>query len=96
MKTTHLDFYDEQIEKANDALRDGHSEHATRFLLNEYRVLKKLTVRDVSKKSGVSVGRVQAALSGDIGSLSLNNAMAICEVLEVNIYDAYKEVFTNG
>ena len=65
-------------------------------LLNEYRVLKKLTVRDVSKKSGVSVGRVQAALSGDIGSLSLNNAMAICEVLEVNIYDAYKEVFANG
>ena len=65
-------------------------------LLNEYRVLKKLTVRDVSKKSGVSVGRVQAALSGNIGSLSLNNAMAICEVLEVNIYDAYKEVFTKG
>lgn len=65
-------------------------------LLNEYRVLKKMTVRDVSKKSGVSVGRVQAALSGDIGSLSLNNAMAICEVLEVNIYDAYKEVITNG
>ena len=65
-------------------------------LLNKHRVLKKLTVRDVSKKSGVSVGRVQAALSGDIGSLSLNNAMAICEVLEVNIYDAYKEVFTNG
>ena len=32
-------------------------------LLNEYRVLKKMTVRDVSKKSGVSVGRVQAALS---------------------------------
>ena len=65
-------------------------------LLNEHRVFKKLTVRDVSKKSGVSVGRVQAALSGDIGSLSLNNAMAICEVLEVNIYDAYKEVFTKG
>ena len=65
-------------------------------LLNVYRVLKKLTVRDVSKKSGVSVGRVQAALSGDIGSLSLNNAMAICEVLEVNIYEAYKEVFTKG
>lgn len=65
-------------------------------LLNEYRVLKRMTVRDVSKKSGVSVGRVQAALSGDIGSLSLNNAMAICEVLEVNIYDAYKEVFANG
>ena len=65
-------------------------------LLNEYRVLKKMTVRDVSKKSGVSVGRVQAALSGDIGSLSLNNAMAICEVLEVNIYDAYKEVISNG
>lgn len=64
-------------------------------LLNEYRVLKKMTVRDVSKKSGVSVGRVQAALSGDIGSLSLNNAMAICEVLEVNIYDD-KEVFANG
>ena len=65
-------------------------------LLNEYRVLKKLTVRDVSKKSGVSVGRVQAALIGDIGSLSLNNAMAICEVLEVNIYEAYKEVIANG
>ena len=65
-------------------------------LLNEYRVLKKMTVRDVSKNSGVSVGRVQAALSGDIGSLSLNNAMAICEALEVNIYDAYKEVFANG
>ena len=65
-------------------------------LLNEYRVLKKMTVRDVSKKSGVSVGRVQAALIGDIGSLSLNNAMAICEVLEVNIYDAYKEVIANG
>ena len=65
-------------------------------LLNEYRVLKKLTVRDVSKKSGVSVGRVQAALIGDIGSLSLNNATAICEVLEVNIYDAYKEVIANG
>ena len=65
-------------------------------LLNEYRVLKKMTVRDVSKKSGVSVGRAQAALIGDIGSLSLNNAMAICEVLEVNIYDAYKEVIANG
>lgn len=33
MKTTHIDFYREQIEKANDALIDGHGEHATRFLL---------------------------------------------------------------
>lgn len=33
MKTTHFDFYREQIEKANDALRDGHGEHATRYLL---------------------------------------------------------------
>lgn len=33
MKTTHFDFYKEQIENANDALRDGHGEHATRFLL---------------------------------------------------------------
>lgn len=33
MKTTHLDFYDEQIEKSNDALRDGRSQQATRCLL---------------------------------------------------------------
>lgn len=78
----------------NTAEHQPHAKNHT--LLNEYRVLKKLTVRDVSKKSGVSVGRVQAALSGDIGSLSLNNAMAICEVLEVNIYEAYKEVFAKG
>ena len=32
MKTTHLDFYDEQIEKANDALRGGRSEQATQYL----------------------------------------------------------------
>ena len=29
---THLDFYDEQIEKANDALRGGRSEQATQYL----------------------------------------------------------------
>lgn len=33
MKTTHLDFYDEQIEKANDAIRDGRSEQAAQYLL---------------------------------------------------------------
>src|SRR5574344_2699581 len=33
MKTTHIDFYREQIEKANDALRGGRSEQATQFLL---------------------------------------------------------------
>ena len=32
MKTTHFDFYDEQIEKANDALRGGRSEQATQYL----------------------------------------------------------------
>ncbi len=32
MKNTHLDFYGEQIEKANNALRGGRSKQATQCL----------------------------------------------------------------
>ena len=33
MKTTHLDFFYEEIKKANGALRDGRSEQATQYIL---------------------------------------------------------------